>query len=391
MKPNIGISDFAEIRTGNYYYVDKTHMLGRLINSGSKVILFTRPRRFGKTLNMSMIQRFFDCNYDPGARMTPADNRRLFEGLSVCQDAEAMYEQGKYPVIFMSLKDMEFTTWEEFKLRFQEMLVLLASNYLYLLDSAKLNSVEKKIFSKLVDDTSAFESLGNFLRFVSSILKKYHGVPAILLIDEYDAPIQGAYAHGYYDEMITFMRSFLSAGLKDNPALKFACLTGVMRVAKESIFSGLNNLTVDTVLSEDFADCFGFTQQEVDNMAKYLGFESKLPEIKAWYDGYLFGNKEIYNPWSVLNYFKYRCKAQAYWVSTSSNGVVAEVLQKADDAREQLLGLLDGKAVKAEVETDISYRELTGETNSIFSFLLMTGYLKPQEELEDGYYLLTIP
>ncbi|MCR5660740.1 MAG: ATP-binding protein [bacterium] len=390
LKPNVGIANFYKLRTTGCYYADKTFLIPRLLDTRTEVILFTRPRRFGKTLNMTMLQRFFDCN--PVSGQTPAENRRLFEGLSICQDTEAMAEQGKYPVIFMSLKDMEFATWDEFKLQMQDKLKMLSANYMYLLESVKLNSVEKQKFADFTDKNTSFENYRPFLLNMTSLLQKHHGAPAILLIDEYDAPIQGAYAHGYYDEMITFMRSFLGAGLKDNPALKFACLTGVMRIAKESIFSGLNNLTVDTVLSEDFADCFGFTQQEVDAMAKYLGYEDKLPEIKAWYDGYLFGNQEIYNPWSVLNYFKNRGKAQAYWVSTSSNGVVAEVLKTADsDTRDQLLCLLDGNAIETEVETGVSYRELTGETNSIFSFLLMTGYLKPQEELEDGNYLLTIP
>ncbi|MCR5661550.1 MAG: AAA family ATPase, partial [bacterium] len=388
--PPIGITDFNEIRTENFYFVDKTCLISKLLHSKAKSVLFTRPRRFGKTLNMSMIQYFFDCN--PIEGLTPAENRRLFDCLSVCQDAEAIAEQGKYPVIFMSLKDMKYLTWEKFFGRFKSGIEEQANRFSYLLESAALNERDKTKFTELSSPNISEEACSQSLRLLSGLLKKHHGAPAIILIDEYDAPIQKAYEKSYYEEMITFMRNFLSESLKDNPALKFACLTGVMRVAKESIFSGLNNLTVDTVLSKKFADCFGFTQKEVDDLAKYLGHEDKLPEIKTWYDGYLFGEKEIYNPWSVLNYFTHDNEAKAYWVSTSSNGVVTEVLQKADDdTREQLLGLLDGKAVKAEVETSISYRELTGETNSIFSFLLMTGYLKPQEELEDGYYLLTIP
>ena len=341
---------------------------------------------------MSMIKRFFDCNYDPGTRTTPADNRRLFNGLSIWQNAEAMNEQGKYPVIFITMKDMKFTTWEKFWERIKNEIGDQADKFSYLETSTALSKREKLKFTELLYSDISEADCVQALPILCSFLQKHHGVPAILLIDEYDAPIQGAYAHGYYDEMITFMRSFLGAGLKDNPALKFACLTGVMRVAKESIFSGLNNLTVDTVLSKKFADCFGFTQKEVDDMAKYLGCEDKIPEIKAWYDGYIFGDLEIYNPWSVLNYFAHDSEAKPYWVSTSSNGVVAEVMRKADTAaREQLLNLMDGKAVETEVETNVSYKELTGETNSIFSFLLMTGYLKPQEKLEDDTYLLTIP
>ncbi|MCR5660619.1 MAG: ATP-binding protein, partial [bacterium] len=262
----------------------------------------------------------------------------------------------------------------------------------YLLDSPQLTKDDKDEFGRLKKLDVPLKFYSKSLRTLSLLLQKHHGVPAILLIDEYDAPIQEAYAQGYYNEMITFMRSFLGAGLKDNPALKFACLTGVMRVAKESIFSGLNNLTVDTVLSKKFADCFGFTQAEVDDMAKYFGHEDKLPEIKDWYDGYLFGNQEIYNPWSVLNYFTHDNEAKPYWVSTSSNGVVTEVLQKADTAaREQLLGLMDGKPVKAKVETSVSYRELNSSGDSIFSFLLMTGYLKPVQDLGRSGYTLTIP
>ncbi len=392
LKPNIGISDFYKLRTKPRYYVDKTFLITRLLDNEAEVILFTRPRRFGKTLNMSMIQRFFDCNTDPGTKTTPADNRRLFDGLSICQDADAMEEQGKYPVIFMSLKDLTFTTWEEFSKRCANFLYKNFRKFKYLLDSDKITEDEKHDLTKLCTDNAELGIYSDALRLVPELLQKHHGVPAILLIDEYDAPIQGAYAQGYYNEMITFMRSFLGAGLKDNPALKFACLTGVMRVAKESIFSGLNNLTVDTVLSEDFSDCFGFTQKEVDDMAKYLGYEDKIPEIKAWYDGYLFGNQEIYNPWSVLNYFKNRGKAQAYWVSTSSKGVITEVLQKADiTARKQLFELMDGKPVKAKMETSISYRDLNSSGNSIFSFLLMTGYLKTQEDLGFDDYLLQIP
>ncbi|MCR5660510.1 MAG: ATP-binding protein [bacterium] len=388
--PPIGITDFNEIRTDNFYFVDKTCLIAKLLKSKAKAILFTRPRRFGKTLNTSMIQYFFDCN--PVNGKTPAENRRLFDGLSICQDAEAMNEQGKYPVIFMSMKDMKFTAWEKFLGCIKYAIREQADQFCYLKESSKLSETERAQVAELLSSNISDEACSQSLRLLSRLLQKHHGVPAILLIDEYDAPIQEAYAQGYYNEMITFMRSFLGAGLKDNPALKFACLTGVMRVAKESIFSGLNNLTVDTVLSKKFADCFGFTQQEVDDMAKYLGHENKLPEIKAWYDGYLFGDKEIYNPWSVLNYFNHDNEAKAYWVSTSSNGVVTEVLQKADTAaREQLLGLMDGKPVKAKVETSVSYRELNSSGNSIFSFLLMTGYLKPVQDLGRSEYTLTIP
>ena len=382
----IGIANFYKLRNYNFCYVDKTRLIQRLLDTQTDAILFTRPRRFGKSLALSMLRRFFDCNEKD-------KNRSLFEGLAVAQSERYMSEQGKYPVIFFDFKAVEGETQEELKESLRNALHDALLPYEYLVQSNKLLPREKERMDRLLRSQTSISDISTSLSFVCSLLFKHHGQPTVILIDEYDAPLQSAYKFGFYQPICTVMRKLFSSALKGNDSLRLGVVTGVLRIAKDSLFSGLNNLEVDTIMSEDYADCFGFTQAEVDQLANHYGANAKRKEIQEWYDGYRFGELDIYNPWSVLQYLRNKCTPQPYWLQTSSNDLTIEFLHRLENnKREQVWELYRGGTVKAAVDTSVSYQQLgSTDTDILFSLMAVTGYLKPIKALAGGRYLLQVP
>jgi len=370
----VGVEDFAEIR-GNYYWVDKTAVISAFLQDHKKVTLFTRPRRFGKTLMMSMLRYFFDIE---GAE----EHRRLFAGLEVAQDAEAMAQQGTRPVLFLTLKGWNGLSWDVMQVRVRERLGALFNAYDFLLDD-ELSAWEQDNFQDVLRNTLPFASLSSSLSFLMQLLEKHYGRKVVLLLDEYDVPIQSAWEHGYYDEAIDFFRDFFSSSLKTNSALDFAVLTGVLRIAKESIFSSLNNLKVDSVLQLKYPEAFGFTQTEVERMARDFGREDKLPEIRQWYDGYRFASHEIYNPWSVVNYFDNGCKPRTYWVNTSGNAILGEMLRHSRSrVMDKLAQVLQGGSLISRVREGFIYSEIYKNEAALYTMLVTTGYLTTKSVTE---------
>lgn len=367
----VGVDSFREIIEKKYYFVDKTHFIKELIDNKTKVTLITRPRRFGKTLSMSMLKEFFSIN--------SADSG-IFVCLNITKAGEEyMQHRGKYPVIFISLKNVALGGLEYTVGMLYWALSELYEEYSYLLQSDTMSEDDRSYFKKIVSRkiTEPNQELAKALHRLCVFLYRHHGVKPIVLIDEYDAPIQYAWENGFYDELIKFMRQFYSAALKSNDALEFAVLTGVLRVAKESIFSGLNNLKVCSVLSDEYSDVFGFTSEEVAGMAADLQCEDKLPELKEWYDGYDFGGTEIYNPWSVIRYFGAKCKPASYWVNTSANEIIKHMLRKLGRKTEQdLRCLMTGGSVFKFMHESIVYDEIGSNAEDFFTILLTTGYLK---------------
>lgn len=387
----VGVDNFREMVSRDYYFVDKTNFIKELLDHKNKVTLITRPRRFGKTLAMRMLQEFFDIN---------AAGRDTFKGLNISRAGEKYIQhRGKYPVIFFSLKDIATGNYQDALRDLCGKISDLYAEYGFLAESPALNEREKEYFLSVynIADHEQYgrDKWGKSLKMLTVYLWKHYGVKTILLFDEYDAPIQHAWEDGYYEDMIRFMRQFYSEVLKGNDALEFAVLTGVLRVAKESIFSGLNNLKVCSVLSEDYSDIFGFTGQEVARMAADLQMEDKLPEIRAWYDGYSFGGSEIYNPWSVIMYFDAKCKPAPYWVNTSGNGIIKYMLDRLDGrGREDLQSLMDGNTISKQVQEGIIYEEIGSNADDLYTMLLTTGYLKctsSQDSLLGTYMDLQIP
>ena len=387
----VGVDNFREMVSRDYYFVDKTNFIRELLDNKAMVTLITRPRRFGKTLAMRMLQEFFDIN---------AAGRDTFKGLNISRAGEKyMQHRGKYPVIFFSLKDIATGNYQDALRDLCGKISDLYAEYGFLAESPALNEREKEYFLSVynIADHEQYgrDKWGKSLKMLTVYLWKHYGVKTILLLDEYDAPIQHAWEDGYYEDMIRFMRQFYSEVLKGNDALEFSVLTGVLRVAKESIFSGLNNLKVCSVLSEDYSDIFGFTGQEVARMAADLQREDKLPEIRAWYDGYSFGGSEIYNPWSVIMYFDAKCKPAPYWVNTSGNGIIKYMLDRLDGrGREDLQSLMDGNTISKQVQEGIIYEEIGSNADDLYTMLLTTGYLKctsSQDSLLGTYMDLQIP
>ena len=388
VKIAIGTEDFAEVRD-NYYFVDKTGFISEYFSHHAKVTLLARPRRFGKTLLMSMMQRFLDIR---GAEA----NRKLFDGLEVMQDARAMAEQGTRPVVFLTLRSWEAGKWESMRKFIAYGLQDVYGHYRFLLESDAVSSEHKELFQAVYQMRADTELMRQSLVLLCSMLEEHYGRKAVLLIDEYDAPIQCAWSHRYYNEAIEFYRGFFSAALKSNPALDFAILTGVLRIAKESIFSGLNNLEVSTVVSGGYPDACGYTQAEVEKMARDLGREDKLAELASWYDGYAFQGVDIYNPWSVNNYFKQDCKARAYWVNTSGNSILRTMLEDVTAARErELAGLMEGRTIPVQLDEAFIYQNIGQKKDDLYTLMLFTGYLKcvgiESDEDDDETYELSLP
>lgn len=381
----IGISDYVRAQS-EYYYVDKTMMIKEFLDRKPLVSLFTRPRRFGKTLNMDMLRVFFEISED--------DTSRYFKDKAIWKCGEEYRShQGKYPVIFLTFKDVKFDTWEATLGKIRGLVQEEYGRHQEIIESDKISAYEKKYFEKMLDGTANEVELTSSLDKLSKMLDAYYGKAPIIIIDEYDTPIQEGYAKDFYEEIIGFMRNFFSGAFKDNKNLSFGFLTGILRIAQESIFSGLNNLTVNSVMDDEYDKYFGFTSEEVETMLGYYGVPDKKEELTEWYDGYLFGNEEIYNPWSVINYISRDCKPQAYWVNTGKNEILDEVLKNAtDDISESLYSLLQGKRVIAKIDQNVVYRSLAEDPANIYSLLLVAGYLKtPKKELQaDGSYLCEV-
>lgn len=382
----IGVSDFKEIITGNYYYTDKSLFIKDVIEDGAKVILLPRPRRFGKTLNISMLKYFYNSK----------DSASLFQKLKIKEHKHIMDKQGNYPVIYLTFKDEKHSTWENCKKGFTMLFSNLYLQYDYLLNSDVLSDVEKKNFNSILHEEAELVEVAKSLLNLSSYLYKYHNQRVVILIDEYDVPIQEGYTKGYYNQIIEFMRNLLSGGLKDNLYLEKAVLTGILRVAKESIFSGLNNISIYTLLNSRYSNYFGFLEDEVNDMLNYYGIKSQKSEIKKWYNGYVFGNDVIYNPWSVLNYAKEFTEGfRAYWVNSSGNDLIKSILAKANDTtKKEFEDLIQGKSIHKQIHEDIVMNEVDKDSENIWSFLLFSGYLKTvNQELKEGiiYCDLQIP
>lgn len=381
----IGISDFVRAQS-EYYYVDKTLLIKEFLDQKPLVSLFTRPRRFGKTLNMDMIRVFFESSSE--------DTSVYFRDKAIWRCGEDYTKhQGKYPVIFLTFKDVKFDSWEVTTDKIRALLQAEFSRHLELATSKKIAKYEKEYFTRMIEGSATEVDLASALENLSKMLKEHHDTAPIIIIDEYDTPIQEGYAKDFYDEIIGFMRNFFSGAFKDNKNLSYGFLTGILRIAQESIFSGLNNLTVNSVMDEDYDRFFGFTYPEVHQMMEYYGVANKEAELREWYDGYLFGSKEIYNPWSVVNYISKKCVPQAYWVNTGKNEVLEDVLKAAtDDIIEKLYALLQGEKVIARIDQNVVYRSLSEDPANIYSLLLVAGYLKaPKKELQaDGAYLCEV-
>ena len=339
----IGISDYVRAQA-EYYYVDKTMLIKEFLDQKPLVSLFTRPRRFGKTLNMDMIRVFFEISDE--------DTSRFFSDKNIWKcGSEYRMHQGKYPVIFLTFKDVKFDSWEETLAKIRDLLQTEYGRHRELLDSANLAAYEKDYFTKILDGTATEVDLTSALEKLSRMLTEHYNKAPIIIIDEYDTPIQEGYSKDFYDEIISFMRNFFSGAFKDNKNLSYGFLTGILRIAQEIIFSGLNNLTVNSVLDEEYDQYFGFTSAEVHEMLQYYGVLDKEEELKSWYDGYHFGNEEIYNPWSVINYISKGCVPQAYWVNTGKNEILEDVLKTAtEDITERLYVLLQEEKVIARID-----------------------------------------
>lgn len=365
----IGISNFIET-VEHYYYVDKTLMIRDILDARPKVSLFTRPRRFGKTLNMDMVRTFFE--------KTGKDTSVYFKDKNIWACGERYTShQGQYPVIFMTFKDVKFSSWEDTLNEIKQVIKNEFSRHSELQTSDKLSSFEKDYYDGILTDRLPESNWTSALGMLSQCLNKHHGKAPIIIIDEYDTPIQQGHLRGFYDEIILFMRNFFSAGVKDNPNLSFGFLTGILRVAKESIFSGMNNLKVNSIMDDRYSEYFGFTKSEVRNMMAYYGRLEKFEEVCVWYDGYLFGNTEILNPWSVINYLDDGCYPKAFWQSTGSNDVISEIIQNATpEILENMQLLMQEQVVSTYIDTSVIYPEIQSNPSTIYSFLLIAGYLK---------------
>ena len=381
----IGISDYVRAQE-EYYYVDKTLLIKEFLDKKPLVSLFTRPRRFGKTLNMDMLRVFFE--------ISDKNTSKYFADKNIWQCGEEYRShQGKYPVIFLTFKDVKFDTWGATIDKIRGLLQEEYGRHQELLNSDKLSQYEKEYFTKIISATANEVELTSSLERLSKMLASHYDKAPVIIIDEYDTPIQGGYSKDFYDEIIGFMRNFFSGAFKDNKNLSYGFLTGILRIAQESIFSGLNNLTVNSVMDEEYDSFFGFTESEVKAMLSYYGVSDKEEELKDWYDGYLFGSEEIYNPWSVINYISKGCLPQAYWVNTGKNEILDDVLRVAtDDITERLYDLLQGERVVARIDQNVVYRSLVEDPANIYSLLLVAGYLKtPKKELQaDGSYLCEV-
>ena len=368
----IGIENFEDIIKDNYYYVDKSMLIEDILVNRAAVTLFTRPRRFGKTLNMSMIKYFFDVrNKD--------ENRKLFEGLKIF-GSEYMKEQGKYPVIFVSLKDLRADTWEMCLMEIKKLISKIYREFQYITE--KMNEDDKEIYDSIKNRKNDMD-LNTSIELLSEYLFEYYGERVIILIDEYDAPIINAFDKGYYNEAINFFQVFYSSALKTNDSLKYGILTGITRIIKEGIFSGLNNLKVDTILNKKFSEYFGLLESEVIKMLDYFEMKYKIEEVKEWYNGYIFGDKRVYNPWSIINYVD-NGEVKAYWANVSGNTLLENMLDQAgEDVYTDLKRFTDGESIEKYISDGTTIKSLLSNNDEIWQLFLYSGYLtKAKEQIE---------
>lgn len=381
----IGVSDFKSATT-NYYYVDKTLLIRDFLNAIPMVSLFTRPRRFGKTLNMDMLRVFFE--------KTPEDTSIYFKDKYIWQFGDYYTKhQGQYPVIFLSFKDVKCSSWQETFQKISKLISLEFMRHNELESSSVLSSYEKEQYHRFASENINEVDCQMGLQLLSLLLHKHYDKECVIIIDEYDTPIQQGHLCDFYNEIVDFMRNFFSGGLKDNPHLAFGFLTGILRVAKESILSGMNNLKTNSILDNNYSSYFGFTNEEVRDMLAYYDYEDKYQEICEWYDGYRFGNSVIFNPWSVINYISDQCFPKAFWQSTGSNDIIGEIIGTATpEINENLYKLFCGNTVTTYVDTSVIYPEVQNNPNSIYSFLLVAGYLKVAEiyPQNDGNYMCDV-
>ena len=378
----IGISDFKVLIENGYYYFDKTKFIPNIIEEFGKSLLFTRPRRFGKTLNMSMLRYFFDIR-------NAEENRNLFKNLYIEKTSNIEY-QGQYPIIYLSLKDLKLNSFEETIEEIKNLIAELYEEHIYILEN--LSSFNKNIFNHVLNRNANMVELRNSLKFLSKILKDFYGKNVVLIMDEYDTPIISAYEYGYYDEIITFFRPFLSSVLKDNEHLQMGIMTGILRVAKEGIFSGLNNLSVYTILDDKYSDFFGLTENEVEKSLLDFQMDYRIDEVKSWYDGYKFGETEIYNPWSILNFLSSK-KLESYWINTSDNFLIKKILGNSDDSiREELREIFNYRFIEKSIDKASNMIDVNN-TKEIWQLLLFSGYLtigKKTETTIDSYLLKVV-
>lgn len=381
-----GIENFKMMIDKSAYYVDKTNFIEDVLNE--QVVLYTRPRRFGKTLNMSMLYYFFSIK--------EKENSYLFDGLNISKNKNALKHQNKYPTIFISLKEMKNLTFDAQISSFSNVIYELLEKNLEILSSDQLSDTTKDILNKLHNRSSSVEDLKISLRVITNALYTYYQQKVIVLIDEYDVPLQAAYQNNYYEEMVEFLRSVFSSALKTNDALEKGVMTGCLRISKESIFTGLNNFTAYSVLNNISSESFGFTESEVKQLLKDYNLSEKMDEVKEWYDGYQFGNNEIYNPWSTLMYVKnitqdVSFKPILFWANTSGNDLVVKYIQNGDKKlRKEFDVLMNGQSLVKYIKPELTYREMDN-INNIYSFLLLTGYLKVIKDRGENQYELVIP
>ena len=376
----IGVSDFKHLIEEDFYYFDKTKFIDEIIKDGAQVKLFTRPRRFGKTLNMSMLKYFFDIK-------EAEENRKLFKNLYI-EKTNSFKEQGKYPVIFLSLKDLKATTWEEMERKIIIILSDFFSEYEYLLN--ELTGISFENLKNIIYRKADIDELTTTLKFLTKILYEKYNKKVVVLIDEYDSPLVSAYINGYYGKAKDFFKTFYSTVLKDNNYLQMGVLTGIIRVIKAGIFSDLNNLRTYTILSDDYTDIYGLTEEEVEKSLKDYGIEAEISKVKDWYDGYKFGDSEVYNPWSIINFLRFK-ELRAYWVDTSGNDLINDVLKKiTKDTIRALERLFDGEGLRQNISGTSDLSKLLNE-NELWELLLFSGYLTIEEKIDQDNYILRLP
>ena len=384
----VGIDSFEKLRREDFYYVDKTRLIIDLLKNWGEVNLFTRPRRFGKTLNMSMLKSFFEIGTD----------KTLFDGLAISEEKELCEAyMGKFPVVFVSLKDVDGLTFENAYGKLRDILRAEISRLSFLMQSEQIAEDDKYSFERFLREQDTPDDVQKSLKMLSSLLYQHYGQKVILLIDEYDVPLDKAFQHGYYKEMAALIRSLFSRALKTNDFLQFAVLTGCLRVSKESIFTGLNNFDVNSIIDVEHDEQFGFTEAEVQELLQYYDREAAAPVMKAWYDGYRFGNADVYCPWDVINYAKKllanpQAEPQAFWINSSGNDLVKRFVDKADKTtQDEIERLIAGEAIEKAVRLELTYGEVDNSIDNLWSVLFTTGYLTQAGRVERGVYKLIIP
>jgi hypothetical protein len=409
----VGVSDFKDMVTDNYYYVDKTLFIKDIIDKGDKILLIPRPRRFGKTLNLSMLKYFYDCcpQWPPAAdTRSPANAaagtgpfnsyKKLFDSLAICKAGQKYLDKmGKHPVIFISFRDIKELEWETCLDKIKQLLQREYLKHNYLMDSPELEPQEKDYFKQVIDRKGSKGDYENSLQNLLIFLSRFYHERAVILIDEYDAPVHAGFHHGYYEQVINFIRNFLCGGLKDtDPYLEKSVVTGIMRIARESIFSGFNNPGVYTLLSKEFDDKFGFTEEEVEALLRDFNLMHRYDDVQTWYNGYWFGKRIIYNPWSIINFLAGEEKElKPYWINTSDNEIVESLLSRGGkELKEELELLIRGESIEKAIEENIVLKQVPAREHLLWSFLLMGGYLKQTARRRDDvsektYYKLSIP